>query len=107
MLELLATDLVMAPGGRLAHHGSGWVGWAIVAFIVIAAVAGEVWLVMAARPGTDEGEDSDDGGGGLRRDDAGGAPRPPQPPAAGTDPEWWPEFESQFASHVARQTTRA
>jgi hypothetical protein len=107
MLELQLAAFVMAPEGRPAPHESGWVAWVVVGLIAVVVVAGKWWLVMAAQSRTDGEEDSDDGGGGLRRHDAGGAPRPPQPPTAGTDPEWWPEFEREFAAHVARHTTRA
>jgi hypothetical protein len=106
MLELSLADVVTVPSGQPAHHQAGWVAWVVVGLIAVAVVAGKVWLTMAAHGRTDGGEDSDDGGGGLRRDD-GVAPRPPQPPTTGTDPEWWPEFEHQFAAHVARHTPRA
>src|SRR4051794_16900653 len=61
-----------------------------------------VLLRLARREGESGPEDDgtgDDGGGG-----GGGTRRhPPSPsPGCGSDPDWWPEFEREFAAHVAR-----
>ena len=47
--------------------------------------------------GTDEGEPTDEDGGSRT------PPLRPFPPASptGADPEWWPEFERDFAQYVA------
>jgi hypothetical protein len=53
------------------------------------------------------GTPDDDGSGGLASGDW--DPRAPDTPGGGTDdfePDWWPEFEREFASFVARPMTR-
>ena len=58
-----------------------------------------LWRVF--RSGGADGHDpgSDGGGPGWRRR------RPRKPPPH--DPAWWPEFERQFAEHVAARAARA
>ena len=66
-----------------------------------------VLIVMLGRPPTDRrhrnGGDSGSGGGG--RGPRGGGPDVPQP--SGHDPEWWPEFERQFAEYVTSTTRKS
>lgn len=65
----------------------------IVASIVVMLASLHVWTQASdfvSRGG-------DDGGGGLRCR----RPDGPQPGGAGSDPSWWPEFESQLALYVA------
>lgn len=58
------------------------------------------------------GKPDDDGSGGLRSgdwdphspDDDWG-PRSPQGGTDDSDPDWWPEFEREFADYVAQQLT--
>ncbi|MGZ4258934.1 MAG: hypothetical protein ACXVR0_01265 [Solirubrobacteraceae bacterium] len=49
------------------------------------------------------GAPDDDGSGGLACGDW--DPHSPDPPGGGTDdsePDWWPEFEREFANYVAQ-----
>jgi hypothetical protein len=48
--------------------------------------------------------DDSDGGGGR---DGGSGPPMPKGPAPGAQPDWWPEFERQFAAHVAAASADA
>src|SRR5947209_7278383 len=75
-----------------ASHATGAViagliiGIVVVLVLFVALVAWWTW-----RGGSD---DSGDGGGG-----GGGGTDPPDPGPSG--PKWWPEFEREFAEHVA------
>jgi hypothetical protein len=57
-------------------------------------------IVMSIQPPTDrrDGPDGDSGSGGGGHGPRGGGPEGPEP--AGHDPEWWPDFERQFAEYV-------
>src|SRR4051812_45994385 len=77
---------------------------ALTVMLVTSVLGLVVAVVTLARqqggpPGPDDGGSDDGGGGG-----GGGTRRhPPGPsPGCGSDPEWWPEFEREFAAHVAR-----
>jgi len=82
------------------------VGIAGLAVCIAIAVIPMLRILLAHRPrpeGEADGGSSDDGGGGLRR------PRGPWPEGEGGPeaPAWWPEFEHDFALHVAfREATR-
>jgi hypothetical protein len=52
------------------------------------------WLVGRLDPGADDSDDGETGGGGWGR---GPSPSSPPPDA---DPEWWPEFEREFAAYT-------
>jgi hypothetical protein len=87
-----------SPRGHLA---STPVNWAVViaviaAIVIIAAIA----ITIADRRATRRRGDDDDndfrGGGGGRGPDA---PHGPE-----SDPEWWPEFERQFADYTNAPT---
>jgi hypothetical protein len=92
------------PAWAHGHVPSSPLNWVAVLSIVIAATA--IVFVIAAiaarlspprRRGDDD--DTDFGGGGGRR-----GPKAPNDPEG--DPAWWPEFERQFAAHVARSQHR-
>ncbi len=60
---------------------------------MVVAVIPAIRSLIAQRPRPfEDGGSSDDGGGGLRR---------PQGPPGPDGPAWWPEFEREFARHVA------
>ena len=54
-------------------------------------------LSLVLGSGGDDGDDGSDGGGPGRR-----RPAPGRPPSA--PPDWWPEFEREFADHVAAKS---
>ena len=97
------------PSISLIHAASGGVhsaataaDWSTVVACVlgILLVAAAVVIAYAGRPhrqGGDEDADSGSGGGG------GGLRGPDGPRPAGEGPEWWPEFERQFAAYVASE----
>jgi hypothetical protein len=95
-LELVRSAASTAHGA--ATTASWETGLAIgVAFLVMACVAAIVVLVPKRPPGhdSDEGGGSGPGGGGP------GPWRPVAPRRPDGDPDWWPEFEQQFAAHVS------
>jgi hypothetical protein len=59
-----------------------------------------LWYVFMSGGADGHDPGSDGGGPGWRR-----RRRPRKPPPH--DPAWWPEFERQFAEHVAAQAARA
>ena len=88
--------------------------WLVVSVLPLAMV---LFLVgMSLRAAGDGPHVSDggheDGGGGLScggdshrpHEPGGGSPRPPGPDE---EPEWWPQFEREFAQYVSRQTERS
>jgi hypothetical protein len=98
------TSLAIALAGALAadrRAGSGsWLAYVVSVLVLLGAMCGTYYLCVVldrrARDRGDSTEGDGEGGGGAKR---GGGRVPPKPPS-GTDPEWWPEFERQFADHV-------
>jgi hypothetical protein len=82
------------------------------AIAVCAMLATVMWLAFRLadddrgqhRASTPEDEDTDRGSGG------GGSSRPPGPDGGGghpgAPPDWWPDFECQFAAYVERVDER-
>jgi len=72
----------------------------VVAVVAVLDLSVTLILWRVFRSGGADGHDpgSDGGGPGWRRR------RPRKPPPH--DPAWWPEFERQFAEHVAAQAAR-
>jgi hypothetical protein len=100
---------MMALAVAQAEHTT-WLGFVVAAVPVCACLGLGVWLILeTVRPDPeDDGGDHDDGegggGGGGRR-----GPRRPEPrPSLPDDPEWWPQFERDFAEYLntRRDTTR-
>jgi hypothetical protein len=86
----------------LGVHGVARGGPVAVAAMIGLCLLGVliVLIVMVGQPPTDRrhgnGGDSGSGGGGRGPRGEG----PDGPPPTGHDPEWWPEFERQFAEYV-------
>ena len=85
--------------GSGVHSAGTAAGWSTTFACVVGILLVVTGFVIACigRPHGRRGGDADadsgsGGGGGSRRPDG---PRPP-----GGDPQWWPEFERQFAAHV-------
>jgi hypothetical protein len=105
--NLLGMRLAVVPFAlRHAGHPAGPVGWAayaaIAAFLIAymgAVIWFCIWSLRRWRPGDDDADEGGGGGSGRRGD----PPPPVGPPDC--DPEWWPEFERQFAAYVTRQLT--
>ena len=97
--------LLRAAGSTTTHHATAATSWesglavAVLVMLVLAGVTLAV-LRMPPYPGGDEDADSGPGRGGSGRWPPAG-PRQPE-----GEPEWWPEFERQFAAHVAGRGTR-
>ena len=86
----------MAGAGGGSSTGS--VAIALTIGILVVILLGTAWLVLGrfshGTPGGDD-DDASPGPGG------GGWGRPPSGPCGPTsEPEWWGEFERQFAAHV-------
>lgn len=98
------TTVAMALAGpvRAAHPtaSAAWAGYVVAAVLSFALVLAAIYACWSLGRNESGGSDSNDGG-----DDGGGrrpTPPPNSPSGPGqTDPEWWPEFERQFAAHVA------
>jgi hypothetical protein len=66
--------------------------------VLLGFAASFVWFAWRAARRSDSGaDDSSEGGAGGGGPDRGPTPRCHPPDA---DPEWWPEFERQFAAYV-------
>jgi hypothetical protein len=74
-----------------------------VAFLLMACVAAIVVLVPTCPPGHESDEDGGSGPGG----EGPGPWRPDAPRGPDGDPDWWPEFEQEFAAHVSGRSTDA
>lgn len=72
-----------------------------VAFLVMACMAAIVVLVPTRSPGHESDEEGGSGPGG--EGPGRWRPDPPRPPDG--DPDWWHEFEQQFAAHVSGRST--
>jgi hypothetical protein len=67
--------------------------------VAIACAAFCIWRVIELREkGSGDSSDDDDWGGTRRGQDLISPKGSP-----GADPEWWPEFERQFAEHIQAQ----
>ena len=75
-----------------ASHAAGEVVTGLAIGIVVVLVLFVTLMAWWTRRGGSD--DPGDGGGG------GGGGNPPDPGPSG--PPWWPEFEREFAEHVAR-----
>ena len=96
---------LLRAGSSPAHHAMAAASWetglavVIMVMLVLAGVTLAV-LRMPRYPGGDEDSDSGPGRGGP------GRWPPPGPRTPEGEPEWWPEFERQFAAHVAGRGKR-
>jgi hypothetical protein len=83
-------------------HGTTIGGFAATAVMVGLCLIGVLVVVIVVlierRSDRRDGTDGEWGSGGGGRGPHGGKPDGPQP--TGDAPEWWPEFERQFAEHV-------
>ncbi|HZE05659.1 MAG TPA: hypothetical protein VE127_10570, partial [Solirubrobacteraceae bacterium] len=80
-----------------------WVVYIAISAVLFLFLAGVVFVCVSIIRDTaprDDDTDEGDGGGGQRRD----PPSPPRP--RDSDPEWWPDFEREFAAYVSRRLTR-
>jgi hypothetical protein len=100
-LALACAWLIAA--GSAAMQAPGWTmflgGVVIVASIAVATATLHVWTQGGDGGDIAPGERGAHGGGGPGR----GRPDAPQPGAGGSAPDWWPEYERQFALHVAER----
>ena len=100
-----SVELLRAAGSTTTHHATAATSWesglavAVLVMLVLAGVTLAV-LRMPPYPGGDEDADSGPGRGGPGNWPPAG---PLQPEG---EPEWWPEFERQFAAHVAGRGPR-
>lgn len=95
----------LAPSPHQAAPAD-WLGYLVFLLLIGSVVVG-VWFAWRAGRRQDHGaDDSDEGEAGGGR---GGPRRGPSPtgPSPDAEPEWWPEFERQFAayldSHIGRR----
>jgi hypothetical protein len=98
---VVSAALVHAAG---AAGSSSWIACVAPVVLLVGFIFGApqfgAWLIPRWQRSDDDPDDGDgDGGGGHGAD-----PTPPTHPPA-SDPEWWPEFEREFAAHVGSQLT--
>lgn len=70
--------------------------YAIWICLVLAGATLDVWLCVGMVRSLRSRGDGEDDRGGRRRGPDSPPPRPTE------DPEWWPEFERQFADYASR-----
>jgi hypothetical protein len=99
------TNVALALAGNLgaepATRSPSWLGYAAGGLIVLAIACETIYIWWVLGRGGDGGRNpsDDDGGGGTGPGPDRISPRG----SPGTDPEWWPEFERQFADHIGAQ----
>jgi hypothetical protein len=87
-----------ALGGAGGGPSTSTLALALTVAVLVVVLLGTAWLLLTqfsqGTPGGDD-DDASPGSGG------GGRGRPPNGPSGPTsEPEWWGEFERQFAAHV-------
>lgn len=85
-------SLAELPYGAAAP---GW-EWILCVGLFFAFVGAGISVMVYLARHLDEPDDDDD------RDNGGGGGRRPDPPGprSSPEPDWWPEFERQFASYL-------
>jgi len=96
----------MFAGAVHAAHGAGsnvWIDGVAPAVLLLGFFCSAVWFAMWSVRGSELPDDgAGHGDGGLGR---GGISASPVL-SPDSSPEWWPEFERQFAAYVKRRRSR-
>jgi hypothetical protein len=97
-----ATIAIAHAGWSAGHGAAPVINWVAVMSVTIASVVMILGIATTAaglrRP---HQRHSDDDDADFRGDGGPGGPGPDAPRGPEGDPAWWPEFERQFAAHVA------
>lgn len=94
-----------ALGGVGGGPSTSALAIALTVGILLVTLLGTAWFVLTQSSGRGRGADDDDANPGPG---GGGSGRPPNGPSGPTsEPEWWGEFERQFAAYVQRPSERA
>jgi hypothetical protein len=94
-----------ALGGAGGGPSTSAVAISLTVGILLLALLGTAWFVLTQFSHGGRGADDDDANPGPG---GGGSGRPPNGPSGPTsEPEWWGEFERQFAAHVRSQSESA
>ena len=96
----LAVAFAAIGGTGHAPGSAPWLAYAASALILMVLGCGPMYVWWALGRGEQGGGDSSDGDGEGGGGGWGGGGSPPKG-SPNTNPEWWPEFERQFAGHVA------
>jgi hypothetical protein len=96
---------MMSPGAVVytAIPVSG-TGFPLAVWVILGCWA--IALLVIGLLGALGGDDSDDNGPGSGGDGP-ESPRPPEDNPRSGEPQWWPEFERQFADYLRHQPSRA
>jgi hypothetical protein len=94
-----------ALGGAGGGPSTSALAIALTVGILVLTLLGTAWFVLRSSSHGGRGADDDDanpgpGGGGS-------GPRQNGPSGPTSEPEWWGEFERQFAAYVQSPTERA
>jgi hypothetical protein len=104
----MAAAVVVTVIGTTGHAAgqAPWIAYAASALVALVFVCGPLYLWWGlGRWEQDGGEPSEGEGEGGGRGPRGGHTPPQGSPE--TDPEWWPEFERQFAAHAGFAPSRS
>lgn len=89
-----------------AKHAMGVPAWIetivaiwLLCLALVAVIGLVIWRLCVGDGGNDESDDEGGGGGGG----GGGRKRTPPRGSPGNEPEWWPEFEREFAIYVTNR----
>jgi hypothetical protein len=80
------------------HSVTGSILLGSVVIVVLSLIG--IWIVVYIARHFDE-----PGDGGEGRDGGGGKSPNPRAPGPSSEPDWWPEFERQFAAYLGRHPT--
>jgi hypothetical protein len=94
-----------ALGGAGGGPSTSALAIALTVGILALTLLATAWFVLTQSSHGGRGADDDDANPGPG---GGGSGRPPHGPSGPTsEPEWWAEFERQFAAYVQRPSERA
>ncbi len=92
--------VILGHDASRAHGGTGSALVVSVTVLVASLVIG-IWMIVYLARHLDEPGDWGEGGDGR----GGGRGPNPRTPGPSSEPDWWPQFERQFAAHVRRSHT--
>lgn len=100
-MTTIAFTFATVASAKRAIGLPAWMETIVAIWLLCLAFAGVIafviWGFCVGDGGNDESDDEGGGGGG------GGRKRTPPRGSPSNEPEWWPEFEREFAFYVANR----